>query len=263
MTSAHMQSFFTTVSGIRTHVHTMGQGPKKILLLHGWGGQASTFFDLVNTLQPSLPHSMFIMPDMPGCGQTDLPPTGGWNSQQYAQWLSRLIQDQNIPENSPLIGHSNGARTIVRYVQNHQHSAHPIILMGSPGIKWPLTRRQKITTHCSQILKPFKYITPRFIQRIIIAKLLRAHDSFDAKSMKPTFHKLITEPDICDDLKTIDNTTLLIWGAQDSYTPLKSGQLYKKNIPKSTLCILPVARHAPHRTHTRHVAKAILDFITA
>jgi len=94
-----------------------GDGDQKIVCLHGWGGSAESWDDLA----PLLAHragAEIVAVDLPGFGEAGMPPTDGWDTWQYAEWLDALLKFLDW-KNPVLVGHSFGCRVLVRWLEKN------------------------------------------------------------------------------------------------------------------------------------------------
>ncbi len=58
-------------------------------------------------------------------------------------------------------------------------------------------------------------------------------------------------------LDTLRVPTSIIWGENDTVTPVSDGLHMKNIIPNATCHIIPNARHAPQFTHVSEVVKCV------
>lgn len=261
---------------ITPHKIIKGQGKHLILFLHGWGGNTKSFEKLSDTLLEKNKDIACVLLDFPGFGKSDMPPIEGWTTGDYADWLYKIINELKAQNQDPkaqcfLYGHSFGCRVIVRLLNKHPNIAHKIILTGAAGIKWPPTIKQKVLHALASVLKPLKGILPLQggakggpfgkIQRQLL-RFFGAHDWEEcSQELKPTLQKVLAEPDFRDTLKNIQCPTLLLWGGQDTYTPLKSAKIYQEHIEGSKLVVYPDGRHGIHYTHADQITDEVLKFL--
>lgn len=261
----------TQVSG--TAYYHDHQRDTLLIFLHGWGGSAQSFDPLVAELLQADSSSLgakkisdTLQLDLPGFGESDMPPTEGWTTDQYAEWFKDwfdlfLKDTKKSYKNMVLYGHSFGCRIIVRFLQQNPDWTHPIILTGAAGIKHPLPSRVKIAQLITKVIQPINSLLPKKFKKIVLKKIFQAHDWADAPSgLKNTLTKVLAEDDVRDLLTQIQNQTLLIWGAKDSYTPLKSGLIFAEKLPHAEFVVFPTGKHGIHYTHKTNIVKAITKF---
>ena len=275
-----MKSEILTVQGISSHIIRIGKGDQTLILLHGWNSDRAwrpleSFKKIAKGIAQKNKLEVIVV-DLPGFGDSEPPPEEGWHTWDYAQWLAALLQELKIKKCS-FYGHSFGCRVIIRYLLNQapksslpqgtknmaRVTVDKVILTGAAGIKWPLTFREKISIFLSQKLTFAKSFVPQVIQKYIITKVLGARDWGAApQELKSTLSKVLAEKDFRQELKKIRTQILLVWGKGDSVTPLKSGEVYRQQLPNATLEILEEAKHGMHKTHPKEVVQLVTDFLS-
>ena len=58
-------------------------------------------------------------------------------------------------------------------------------------------------------------------------------------------------------LEKINVPTLIVWGENDTTTPLENGKLMHEKIQGSRMVVIRGAKHSPHITHTRELADIV------
>ncbi|MCF7846985.1 MAG: alpha/beta hydrolase [Candidatus Gracilibacteria bacterium] len=260
-----MTAEFQNVAGLRTHVQTLGEGKKVLVMLHGWGASGEKFTALAEKLLAQNSELKIVLPDLPGFGKTQPPEASGWTTHQYAAWLRELLQKiSSTQKNAPvaLYGHSFGCRVIVRLLTEGSPFDGKVILTGAAGVNWPLNWHQKFFLWLNHSLGWVKKIVPDRAQQFIAKHVLGARDWVAvAPEMKQTLAKVLKEEDVRDDLPHIQNKTLLLWGAEDNYTPVKSAHVFAEKLPHAELVIFPDGRHGIHHTHTEEIAVLVDRFL--
>ena len=85
-------------------------------------------------------------------------------------------------------------------------------------------------------------------------------DYLNTGKLKETFLKIISE-DLSASAKNITIPTLLIWGVNDTETPLTDGKKLSQLISGSELKVLNETGHFVHREKSQGVAKLIQEFL--
>ncbi len=255
-----MKSDFLDINGVKTHVLRIGQGKQKIIFLHGWGGESKNFINIASLLVKKNKLEAVLI-DLPGFGKTDLPPKSGWSTHDYEEWLEKVLGKLKINKAS-FYGHSFGCRIIVRLLLKSPRLADKVILTGAAGIKWPLSLRQKISVFLSKKFSLAKRLIPQKIQKIIMCRIFGARDWGSVSSeLKSTLRKTLEEPCFREELPKIKAPMFLIWGKNDSYTPLKSGRVFADKLPNSRLKIFSDGKHGLHYTHKKKIVKLVSEFL--
>lgn len=236
---------------------------KNVLILPGWGTTISTYDVLISSISK---YSTVYCLDMPGFGDSE-EPTIGWTLDNYVDLVINFIKSQNIKE-LDIIGHSNGGRIIIKLMnqKNLDFKVNKIILIGSAGIVHEKSFVQKVKLNCFKFCKkiigskPIKAIFPNLLQ-----KLQNHFGSVDYKNatpvMKQTVVNLVNE-DLKEYLPNIKIPTLLIWGTNDTETPISDGKIMENLIPDAGLIQVDNCSHFVFLERSAYVNKVIGTFLT-
>lgn len=228
------------IEGLKIHFKVSGQG-RDLVLLHGWGADLS----LMNPIHKHFEryfHTYSV--DLPGFGLSDQPPQK-WGVADYAEAVKRFLLSQGLP--CPiLMGHSFGGKVSI-YLAAQQVPMHKLILVDSSGI---VPKRDS-----KYYFKIYSYKTARRIMQLPglkqlfrsrLEELKNSSGSEDYRNargvMRETLVKVINE-DLTGMLSQIKVPTLLMWGADDTATPVSDGRLMEQLIPDAGLVILDNAGH--------------------
>jgi len=231
------------VNGIKTNYAITGEGDN-IVVLQGWGTTVELYSGLCSHLSKS--HRVCIL-DLPGAGKTD-EPLKAMCADDYADFVLAFLGAVGIKEAS-LIGHSNGGRIAIKLATRPDIPLiiHKIVLMDSAGIVREKTAKQKRKARVYKLGKAFFSSAPvKALFPNALEKLKQKHGSEDYRNatpvMRDTLVRLVNE-DLRHLLPEIKKPTLLIWGENDTATPLSDGQLMEKMIPDSGLITVKGTGH--------------------
>lgn len=244
------------VQNLVTEYQDEGTG-EVMLFLHGWQDNLHTF-DLIAPLL--LPIGRIVRLDLPGFGKSETPKED-WGMDEYVRFVSDFIQKLNLHVNT-IVGHSFGGRIIIKGVATKNLQARKIILIASAGIANNRNARTVILKVITKICGLIIPISPlRFWREKLRRKMYRSigSDYLDTGALRGTFLKIISE-DLSACAKKISMPTLLIWGENDSETPLSDAKRLSQMIRGSALKILHGAGHFVQRDSYGEVAKLIRDF---
>lgn len=233
-----------------------GVGPV-LLMLHGWKDSLNTFDELV----PLLPGYRIIRLDMPGFGGSDAP-TSAWGVGEYADFVKAFIYKLNIvPE--VIVGHSFGGRVAIKGVGSGVLNPKKLVLIAAAGLARRHTLKNHILAGLAKIGRAFTSVPPlSFWQNWLRLRLYGAlgSDYFNSGSLKETF-KMVVSEDLSEYAAKITTPTLLIWGRNDTSTPLSQAERIHELIEKSQLDIVMNAGHFVHKEKPAEVAKFITAFL--
>lgn len=245
MTSAFEKSLqalspenFSELPGIRFRYKLAGTGDQ-VILLHGWGGSIKSLESVFQRL--ILFHEVLAI-DFPGHGMSDLPPNP-WGVFEYSEFLRNVMDKFNFIK-PHFIAHSFGGRIAIHLAANFPQRVNKLILVNSAGVPPPRSTKYYFKV---SLAKVGKFFGKRFGRagRVVRNRLYHAIQSKDysnAGPLRDTFIKIVNE-DLAPLLPRIESPTLLIWGENDKDTPLSSGRLMQKLIPRAELFVLKNAGH--------------------
>lgn len=228
-----------TIAGIKTNYHIMGKG-EDLLLLHGWGVDSST---LAPMQEHFAAHHRVIRIDLPGFGNTEAPKTA-WSVYQYADFVETCCRELEITD-PVLLGHSFGGRLAI--ILGSRGFGKKIILTGAAGI---IPKRS-----ASYYARVYSYKAAKGIMSLpglnkkkeealdIWRKNNPSSDYAQAEGVMRAIFVQVVNEDLQPLLAKISSSTLLIWGENDTSTPLADGQLMEKLIPDAGLVVFEKAGH--------------------
>ena len=217
-----------------------------ILLLHGWGCDGSIFSFIEKGLSEQ---ADVLTVDFPGHGQSGEPPVP-WGVPEYAGQIAGLLESLSIAK-VRVVAHSFGGRVAVYLASHRPEMVEQMVLTGAAGIRKPLTetqkKRQARFKRMNALLNALKRFGPlaALVERWQAA-LRKRYGSADYvrlnENMRKTFSRVVSQ-DLYPFLKDIQAPTLLIWGSEDTETPLWMGEQMEKAIPDAGLVVFEGRTH--------------------
>ena len=210
-----------------------------VLLLHGWGCDGKVFSSLEKTLMENA--SRIVIVDFPGHGQSE-EPNQAWDIAMFSKQILALLESLSINKIN-VVAHSFGGRVAIYIAGKHKNIINKLVITGGAGIKKPLTiqqqkkqKRYKLMQGCLNNIKKVSFLKP-FIEKCQ-KNLQNKYGSADYnalnENMKKTFVNIVSE-DLSPLLSEICTPTLLIWGTNDTETPLWMGKQMETEIKDSAL----------------------------
>ncbi len=231
-----------TVRGLRMHYTDNGDGPQTIILMHGWGCNHSTLASVERTaLECGL---RVINVDFPGFGAS-AEPSDVWGVEEYTQCIERMVEELGI-KNPVLLGHSFGGRVGILYASRHPE-VRKLILTDAAGVKPRRTFTYYRKVYTFKALKWLMYLClgRKEAERRLDARRAKAGSS-DYASASPMMRRILSKV-VNEDLKSvmpsIKAPTLLIWGKNDTATPLSDAETMERLIPDAGLVAFDNAGH--------------------
>ena len=237
---------FKTVNNIRINYEEKGEGDL-IVLLHGWGSNIKLFANLIDLL--SKKYKVVAM-DMPGFGESQEPPSA-WAVGDYVDFVIDFLKDYDNKE-IMFLGHSFGGRVIIKMHSDEKRKNLPfkvskVILVDSAGILPPKNNKKSFRTYYYKAGKAVlstgivKKLAPDALENFR-KKMGSADYAAASPLMRQVLVKTVNE-DLEPHLPNIKCPTLLIWGVNDTATPLSDGEKMEKLIPDAGLVKLENAGH--------------------
>lgn len=234
----------------------MGSG-KLIVLLHGWGDRAAGLRALQTALAK---HAHVIAVDLPGFGGTQAP-AEVWGLDEYASFVRDFLQKIDAGPVQMIVGHSNGGAIAIRGLASGSLRAEKLVLMASAGIRGEQKGRLKALQIVTKVGKAVASPLPSATKQALRRKVYNAagSDMLVAEHLQETFKRVVGD-DVRADAAQLTLPTLLLYGEQDTATPVWFGEAYHELLHDSTLEILPGAGHFVHLDRPAEVSKAITEF---
>ncbi len=198
-----------------------------IILLHGWGSNCEIFNEIVK----SFPDKSFLAVDFPPFGKSDSV-VEGWGIFTYVSMLISLCEHLGI-EQCNLVGHSFGGRVAIIFSAIKCTDVQSCVLIDSAGMKpkYSIKRQFKI----------IKYKLKKYF-----GKSVENMGSKDYLALSPEMRKTfinIVNTFLEGYCEMITAKTMIIWGENDTETPIYMAKKLNKKIRNSRLEILNDAGH--------------------
>lgn len=247
------------VNGLNINYEVSGEGTP-VILLHGWLCTLETMKPIANVLEKNF---QIYNVDLPGFGKSDMP-VKPFDTNDFGDFLDGFIKSLKI-EKPILIGHSNGGRTILNYAGRNLGEPKRIVLIDSAGIKPKRKASYYIKVYTFKTLKKFLSIFPDVemfnnIRERVLGKFGSSDYKNSPEILRRTMSTIINE-DQTSMMKNIKAPTLLLWGENDTDTPLADGKIMEKNIPDASLITIQNAGHFSYLDSYQQCMEIIQNFL--
>ena len=232
------------VDGYRISLKITGEGDETVVILQGWGTELSVYDSVAACISEKYRVIQF---DFPGFGGSD-EPREAWDVDAYADFFLKLMEQLQIKK-ATLLGHSYGGRVIIK-LASREHlpfEIDRIVLVDSAGILAKKSFRQKMKVRRYKLLK--KIVNLKLIYQLcpeLIDDWKNRQGSADYRNASPMMRQCMVKAvneDLTELLPRIRQETLLIWGDQDTATPIADAKLMEEKIPDAGLAVLQGAGH--------------------
>ncbi|OGH17072.1 MAG: hypothetical protein A3C30_02400 [Candidatus Levybacteria bacterium RIFCSPHIGHO2_02_FULL_40_18] len=225
-----------------------------LIILHGWTYSIEKWKPFLRLFEESgVEYRVLKIPGL------TVPLSQVWSLDDYVDWLNHQIS--NIEHPIFILGHSNGGRIAAAFAARFPEKISNLILIDGTGI---------IRRDFKSLLKKHVFATAAKIGRKVTK----------SDSIRNLFYKAVGEQDynkadpilkktmlnlISQDLEPVFSKvkapTLIIWGQNDTITPVSDGEKIHSLIQDSKLKIIENASHSPQFTHPKEVSEIITKFL--
>lgn len=228
----------TEVNGLTVYYDEYGsKDDPAVIVLPGWMAKASLYRSIPDAISEKY---HVLIPDMPGFGGNTPEPSDAWDLNGFVDFVSAFIESLEI-KSLTLMGHSFGGRIIIKMMSRKDlpFSVERIVLIDAAGIRHELSKKTRYKQKLFKIAK-------HFMSETQIEHYKETHGSADYRAASPLMRdcmvKAINE-DLTPLLPNIRCEVLLIWGTEDTATPIGDGEMMERMIPNAGLARISGAGH--------------------
>lgn len=218
---------------------------KTLYIIHGWTYSTKPWEKTISLLKSSgIEVKMLHVPGL------TTPSEDVFTIEDYKNWAN-----SSIPNDAIALGHSNGGRILLNLCLERPQKLRHLILLDSAGI-YEKSKKRDFFRFLSRLGAPLK--KSKFLRKAF-HKLIGASDYDHAPAnMQKTLENMLNS-DKSLNVSKITTPTSILWGENDTITPLRQGKTLHKNIKNSTFHSFPNWTHAPYISDPESLAKAILE----
>ena len=253
-------SAFVPVAGMEAHYRDEGdpQDSLPIVLIHGTGASLHTFEGWAQALKA---RKRVIRMDLPAFGLTGPFPDRDYAMSNYTAFLDAFLDARGV-ERCILAGNSLGGAIAWQYTAEKPERVEKLILIDAAG--YPSAAKSEplafTLARLPVLNKILTFITPRAAVRAslenVYADPSKVSDElvalyFDLSLRAGNRQALVDRLNTPYDgsklplLKSIQQPTLILWGAEDLLIPVEMAYRFQEDLPQSTLVILENVGHVP------------------
>lgn len=252
--------------GVDLHYECFGEksGLPPVLMLHGWGCRISHFEPIIDQLKRD---REVIALDFPAHGEST-EPGEVWGVEQFADTVLSLL-DQLKVANCDIIAHSFGGRVAIWLASHHAERVNRMVLTGCAGLKDVKTpEQQKRSAEYQKKKKILQKLSKlpgmKGVSEKLQEKVRKQYGSADYNALTPgmrqTFSRIVNE-DLRPLLPDIKASTLLVFGENDTATPLWMGQTMEKEIPDAGLVVFEGDDHFAYLRQWQRFVTIVKSFL--
>lgn len=225
-----------------------GKG-KPVLILHGWGSDSKVMMPMAKLIQDI--RTSYLV-DFPGFGGSPEPPST-WTVDDYADIIEEFVSKNIDQPQFDIIVHSFGARVALKLLTrpNIGPRMDKVVFTGAAGLKPKRSASFYLRKYTAKTLKLPFYLLPqkmreKGLEKLRSTSIWKSLGSSDYQQlsgvMRQTFVACVNEY-LDHLLPNVQQEILLIWGENDTATPLDQGRRMEKLFKKSALVVIDGAGH--------------------
>jgi pimeloyl-ACP methyl ester carboxylesterase len=265
------------VDGVRSVV-TVGGGQgsdSAVVFVHGSLGSRRDWATLVDEVAA---FGRAVAPDMPGYGDADKPDSFDYTTQGYARHLGGLLDELGI-RRAHLVLHDLGGPWGLAWAAEHPDALASLSLINIgalPGYRWHQFARMYRRRGLGELLLAsatpsgvallLRWGNPRGLPREYTDGIARQSRVADTRRAVLRYYR--ATPDLGSiteraSLALRNAPTMVIWGAQDPYVPVRFADIQRRFFDSAEVVILPESGHWPFIDDPAGVAARLIPFLRA
>lgn len=237
-----------------------GSGPK-LILLHGAGDQASTWYRIAPELKKRF---CLLMPDLAGHGNSE--PFEGLLSLGTLLTALEELLDATVPDGEMVIvGNSLGAWMAMLYAEKHAKRVKRLVLVDGGPIRHVSEiglmpkNREEAGRAFDAVLDPSAPRRPNFV----LDDLVRVSNSGPISRLLGVGEEDLSKYLLDGKLSNFQMQVDLVWGASDRLVPMGYARKLQSELPHSTLTVIERCGHAPQLERPRELARVLLQILAS
>lgn len=271
-----------TIDGDRIAYREAGKGPV-LLLVHGMAGSSETW----RRVMPALARRFTVLaPDLLGQGRSDKPP-GDYSLGAHANTLRDLLIGLGY-QRATVVGQSLGGGVAMQFAYQYPELCERLVLVDSGGLGPEVTFYLRMLTvpgfesvfplFCTPRLRDAGNLMATWLNRAGVRSTAAAQEVWrsysslvDDRSRRAFFRGLREVIDFSGQAvsalrrlyRAAHLPTLIVWGAQDPFIPVRHALAAHQAIPGSRIEIFDGVGHYPHCEAPERFVAVLADFIAS
>lgn len=263
-----LEGIFVRIQIGALDVNYLDEGPadagEAVVFLHGWGANITLYRPIFSLIAE---RKRVAAPDLPGFGES-AEPDRPWEVRDFADFVIDFIQALGL-QKVMLFGHSHGGRAALDIAARETlpFTLTRMVLMDSAGVLPQKTLWQKLKQRQYKIARTVLSLPPvKALYPDALENLRRARGSADYQNASPLMRQTLVKvvnTSMEWAMPKVKVPVLLIWGENDTATPLSNGERMEELIPGAGLVKIPRAGHFPYVDNWPLVSRVLEAFLDA
>lgn len=260
----------------------IGDGPKAVIFLHGFGASSRTWDDILPYLKSN--EYRVVLIDLLGSGFSSIPKDADFSMAANADAIIDFIRSKKL-QDYVLVGHSFGGGVALNTVLKLDGSDTPkpeaLVLLDAAAydtglpffvehLRVPILGRLLLTVTPPSLRARYTLEKIYFDKSKVTNERVNRYAYFFSlpgsnSALLESAQQIIPNnyADLTSRYKTIQIPTLILWGAQDTALSIEGGKRLAGEIPKAQFKVIDKSGHNPQEEHPAEVAHEIDKFITS
>jgi pimeloyl-ACP methyl ester carboxylesterase len=283
---ARTGAFVGTPSGEFRYLERGAPGGAPVVFVGGTMAPSDTFVPLMDALCDARLRCLAI--DLPPSGYSERPADGAYGREQQAARIASFVRALRL-RTPVLVGHSFGGGPTVEAALRHPDEVRSFALLaGALGLDAappsPAARGVLAVPFVGTALGSATVANPWVLRRSLLAFVeddAIVTDALVERFAAPTRvlgtaeaatrwtrTALLADESASlsgrrESYRSYDRPVLLVWGDQDTATPLAQAEVLRSLLPNATLTVVPGVGHFPHLEAQAGVVAALRPFLVA
>ncbi|WNG87815.1 alpha/beta hydrolase [Mycobacterium sp. ITM-2016-00317] len=259
-----------TAKGIRTRVVESEGGETPLICLHGVGSRADRFIPVIPALVAAGFHIYAI--DFPGHGLADKTESLDYRPRGFADFVAAVLDELGLTD-VVIAGTSLGGHVSARIACDRPDLVKAVVLIGTMGIS-ELPEENKVApenvSNGSQeavrsklgfLVSDPQMVTDAWVrEESMINSSAGAAFALSAAATALNSEANLDRQDARLRSERPDLPVLIVWGAEDRWTPLPMGEQAHELLPGSHFAVMPGCGHAPYFEDPPSFAEIVSEF---
>ena len=261
-----MKEKFVTINRNNIRYLEDGQSDRNLLLLHGLGGYAERWSNIMPLL--SKKYRIFA-PDLIGYGQSDKPSVD-YTVDVFTKFVFDFIESVGIKKTF-VIGTSLGGQIAAECAATQNPIIEKVVLISPAGVMRKSTptldaytmaalypNRDSVKNAYQMMIGPDKQVSDISIERFV-TNMSRPNAKMVFLS---TLLGLKNAPDIFEKLQKITSPTMVVWGREDKLIPFEYSQHFVSSIKNCEFVPMEGCGHSPYVEDPERLSEIITKFFS-
>jgi pimeloyl-ACP methyl ester carboxylesterase len=209
----NLMSVLRSYANARLFGESYGEGPVRVVWLHGWGRRGGDFAAAAATVAAGGVASVAL--DLPGFGATPVPREPG-GARHYAELIVPALEELAV-DPLVLVGHSFGGTVATVVAATHPQLVRSLVLVGSPLLRTAGTSRSPLAYRATRWLNGHGVLSERRLERA-----RQKYGSSDYRNAEGVMRAVLVasvNESYEAELTSLHAPVALVWGGEDREVP--------------------------------------------